>query len=181
MERDVIAMLEATGGNVAYEDGARLMDQARQGDVTALPALRVWLDSYAGDQAVQVADLARIVQADLIKLVVGAEDLALGEAFARCQAALVQELAGPTPSPLEQHCAQRVAFCQLYLSYVEYGYLQILPTLTLAQCHVYERRINHAQRRYLQAMRTLAQVRTLRLPAVQINVGQQQVNVVDGR
>ncbi len=41
-----------------------------------------------------------------------------------------------------------------------------------------QRRINHAHRRYLSTLRTLAQVRKLAVPMVQVNVARKQVNLM---
>ena len=53
-----------------------------------------------------------------------------------------------------------------------------MGSLDLAWNEAYQRRIDRAQRRYLQAIRTLAQVRRLAAPAtnVQVNVAEHQVN-----
>ncbi|MFC1611640.1 hypothetical protein ACFL6C_11830 [Myxococcota bacterium] len=40
-----------------------------------------------------------------------------------------------------------------------------------------DKRVDRAQRRYLQAIKTLAQVRRLLRPSVQVNIAEQQVNV----
>ena len=42
------------------------------------------------------------------------------------------------------------------------------------------KRLDRAQRRYLAASKTLAQMRKLRVPAVQVNIGEKQVNVAGG-
>ena len=47
--------------------------------------------------------------------------------------------------------------------------------LSLRQAEYYEQRLRKAQARYLAAIRPLAQVRRLGGPAVQVNIGQQQV------
>jgi hypothetical protein len=49
--------------------------------------------------------------------------------------------------------------------------------VTVHQVELYQRRLDRAQKRFLSAIRTLAQIRKLG-PAVQINVAEQQVNVV---
>ena len=49
--------------------------------------------------------------------------------------------------------------------------------LTLGQAEFHQKRITKAHNRYLSAIRTLAQVRRLGVPAVQVNIGEQQVNV----
>jgi len=48
---------------------------------------------------------------------------------------------------------------------------------TLAQGQYWQRMQDRAHRRYLTAIRTLAQVRRLLTPAVQINVAENQVNL----
>jgi hypothetical protein len=50
--------------------------------------------------------------------------------------------------------------------------------LTLQQAEFHQRRMDAANRRYLAALRTLALVRKLAVPALQINVANKQVNVV---
>ncbi len=48
--------------------------------------------------------------------------------------------------------------------------------MTLAQSEHAQRRMDRAHRRFLSTLKTLATVRRLALPAVQINVARQQVN-----
>jgi len=50
---------------------------------------------------------------------------------------------------------------------------------TLTSGEYWNKRVSAAQRRYLRAIETLARVRRLGLPAVQINIGAQQVNQVN--
>jgi hypothetical protein len=45
------------------------------------------------------------------------------------------------------------------------------------QAEYWQKQQERAQRRYLAAMRTLAQVRRLLVPAVQLNIAENQVNV----
>jgi hypothetical protein len=52
-----------------------------------------------------------------------------------------------------------------------------MAELTLRQAEFHQKRITMAHNRYLSAIRTLAQVRRLGVPAVQVNIGEQQVNV----
>lgn len=89
-----------------------------------------------------------------------------------------EELAGPNPSPLEKLGAERIASCWLQLHYAELIYNQELPKLSLEQDDYYQKRLDRLHRRYLSAMRSLAQVRKLLKPRVaQINIGEkQQIN-----
>ena len=91
-----------------------------------------------------------------------------------------EELAGGNPSPLETLGAERVASCWLQLHYSELLYTQELPKLTHEQDEYHQKRLDRLHRRYLSAMRSLAQVRKLLKPKVaQINIGEkQQINTV---
>jgi hypothetical protein len=89
-----------------------------------------------------------------------------------------EELAGPNPSPLEVLGAERVTSCWLQLHYAELLYNQELPKLTLSEDDYHQKRLDRLHKRYLSAMRSLAQVRKLLKPKVaQINIGEkQQIN-----
>ena len=91
--------------------------------------------------------------------------------------AMGQELSGPEPSPLERLLVERIVMCWLHLYYAEAIYIQSMSELTLRQAEFHQKRITLAHNRYLSAIRTLAQVRRLGVPAVQVNIGEQQVNV----
>jgi hypothetical protein len=49
--------------------------------------------------------------------------------------------------------------------------------MSLDQGDYYQRHQDRAHKRYLSAVRALAQVRRLLTPAVQVNIGGQQVNI----
>ena len=89
-----------------------------------------------------------------------------------------EELAGSNPSPLETLGAERVVSCWLQLHYAELLYECNLPKMVLTEDDYYQRRLDRLHRRYLSAMRSLAQVRKLLKPKVaQINIGEkQQIN-----
>ena len=96
---------------------------------------------------------------------------------------LPHELTRPGDGPLEQLLIQQVTMCWLRLAHVEYHYSAVStqPSATAAQLTYWDKRLNAAQRRYLRAIETLARVRKLTLPALQINIGEQQVNQVIGQ
>ena len=71
---------------------------------------------------------------------------------------------------------ERIVLCWLQLHYAEALYTQITE-MTLQPATFHQQRISKAQARYLAAIQTLAQVRRLGVPAVQVNIGGQQVNV----
>jgi hypothetical protein len=74
---------------------------------------------------------------------------------------------------------ERVAGCWLQVHYFDVIYAQNMTKLTGEQSEYYQRRQDRAHKRYLAAIKTLAQVRRLLFPAVQVNIGAQQVNKVE--
>ena len=94
----------------------------------------------------------------------------------RC-AQMARELAGPQTSPLEHLLIDRIVACWLHLHLAETTYAMQGPGLSLPRHVFHEQRISAAHRRYLMAIRTLAQVRRLQVPSVQVNIAEQQLNV----
>jgi hypothetical protein len=121
-------------------------------------------------------DLARHAQLTLISKLSG-KNLLFKEALTRKLDLLRAELAGPAPTPLERLLAERVAACRLHLHYLEMVYAQ-KDSMSLDLAAYYQRGLSAAQRRYLAAIKALALVRTLAVPALQVNIARQQVNVV---
>jgi hypothetical protein len=72
---------------------------------------------------------------------------------------------------------ERIVLCWAQVHYADTIYAQRAKDLTFAQADYFQRRQDRAHRRYLHAIRSLATVRRLLFPAVQVNIGTQQVNV----
>jgi hypothetical protein len=92
---------------------------------------------------------------------------------------LTAELAGPNPSPVELVLAQTAALDWFALRNHEARYSGTATSgegMTLAQSEHQQRRIDPTHRRLMSSLKTLATVRRLAVPAVQINVARQQVN-----
>jgi hypothetical protein len=169
-------MTEVNGASApATTEVKALLQKAEKGDTTVLPTLRAYMDVTPGYWE-KMGDMAHATRIGLIHLAAGEKNLVLQESITRKCAALTQELAGPTPAPLERLLVERIVLCWLHLHYAEALYIQI-KDMSLRQAAFHQSRISKAQARYLAAIRTLAQVRRLGVPAVQINVGGQQVNV----
>lgn len=113
----------------------------------------------------------------LITLASGEQALFTQELCRKQCAALARALAGADPTPLETLLVDRIVVCWLHLHYAETIYAQNLPALSLIQATFYQQRITAAHNRYLSAIRTLAQVRRLQVPNVQVNIAGQQLNV----
>ena len=54
-------------------------------------------------------------------------------------------------------------------------------SMSIAQANYHAQKIDRAHSRFLSAIRTLAQVRKLALPTLQVNIARNQVNVAETR
>jgi len=95
----------------------------------------------------------------------------------RPSSALKEEIAGGTP--LERLLGERIVARWLNLHHIDALYANRLSNISWAESEYFQRRQERANRQYLSAIRTLAQVRRLLVPAVQVNIGAQQLNVAN--
>jgi len=156
---------------------SEIMKRAEEGDRSVLPQVRKMLDE-APDIAEELGNLDGLARAALLNLL-AQENLLLQEAMTRRLDGMVAEMAGPDASPLEALLAEQIALCWQQLRLAETRRAQIQGCSLTHAAH-YEQCISRAQRRYLQAIKTLAQIRKLGPPAVQVNIardGGQQLNV----
>lgn len=156
-----------------------LLRQADTGDERAIAELRAISEATPALWG-EFGDLARHARAQLVRRIAGRNEF-VAEATAREVGRLRRLWAGEHPSPLEVALVERVAACWLYLAYAEGAYtvnLQVgADPLTWEQDELHRKRIEQAERRYLRAIKALAEVRRIQLPAVQVNVGARQINV----
>lgn len=151
-----------------------LVDRAQKGDRPALGELRGLLRDPAAVDAFG-GDLAWQARASLIEKFTG-KNLLFREALTRKVETLRAELCGPNPTALETLLADRIVSCWLHLHHLEIVYAQ-KGSLSLELGGYYQRALTAAQKRYLSAVKALASVRKLALPALQINIAKRQVNV----
>lgn len=145
-----------------------LIDRANEGDKAVLPMLRevlaerpdVW--RFWGDWSRRNMDL---ILSDF-----KGSGLAILESVRRYSADLKARLAGPEATPIESLLVDRIALCWLHVHIAEGVYTQNPNDGT-------QRRFDRAQRMYLQAIKALATVRRLQIPAMQVNIGDKQINV----
>ena len=156
------------------EELIALTDRAQRGDKTTLPALRELL-KQPGAVDLLGGDLARQAQLTLIDKFSG-NNLLLKESLTRKLELLGAELAGANPTPVERLLVERIVTCWLHVHHLEMTYAgkdSRSPELG----SYYQRCLDRAQKRYLAAIRTLAQVRKLAVPVLQVNIARKQVNV----
>jgi hypothetical protein len=100
----------------------------------------------------------------------------LKEALPRKLQRLREELAGPNPTPIERLLVERVVACWLQVQDADIRYAQA-EDLSRASYDYYQRRMDRCHKRYLSAIKTLATVRKLALPVLQVNIAEKQVNM----
>ncbi len=152
-----------------------LLNRAQKGDDSTLPALRELMrDPYYVE--VLGGNLARQAETGFIEAAYP-RNLMFQEALRGKLEMLRKELAGPDPTPIERLLVGRVVACWLQVQEADLHYARCKSELTLAQGDYHQRRMDRAHRRYLSALRTLAQVRRLALPVLigQVNIAGQQV------
>jgi hypothetical protein len=136
-------------------------------------------DIVKADLADRAAD--RWVMNQIVSWAVGGKDRKnVSELLVKDLDAFTAGLAGPSPSPVERVLVESAGLDWLFLRVAEanmIGGYNSEKGLTFAQSEHAQRRVDRAHRRLLSTLRTLATVRRLGVPAVQINVGAQQVNV----
>ena len=129
--------------------------RAMAGDASALPMLREMFDAQPARMlAAADASLSFGIHWPAIARIAG-DNLFMTESLPRQMEALRKELAGPKPSPIERLLAERVAWSDC-------------PSDALEE-HAHKMR-SRAEKRYLLAITTLAQVRKLGVIAVQVNI-----------
>jgi hypothetical protein len=152
-----------------------LLKRAKAGDRAVVPALRKLLENPAEVEALG-GNLARIAE-DALVVALGGDDLALKMAIGAKLEALRKELLGPSPTPIERLLAERAVACWLHVQEAEVRYALNQKDMTLRQGDYHQRRMDAANRRYLAALKALALVRKLAVPALQVNIARKQVNI----
>jgi hypothetical protein len=159
----------STNGKEAYPVVAdspelrELVGRAQQGDVTVLPRLKEFLDGHP-EVWQELGDLARHAEEAMIRLVAG-DNLFVGECIRRDLAALREELAGPSPSPLEHILVQRVVLCRLQAHAADLEAARLDQGVNPHGPHA-QRRQDAAHKRLLAAVKQLAVVRKLLAPSL---------------
>jgi hypothetical protein len=155
-----------------------LFQRAMKGDKSCRAEFDALLDLPGhGPELVDLfGNVAGKVQSSLVERVAGPTNLAARSAIPRKLERLRAELEGPSPNAIERLLAERAVYGWLVVWQYESALVHA-PELTNKQSEFHQRRIDAAHRRFLSAVRTLAQVRKLGIPSIQVNIGQNQVNV----
>jgi hypothetical protein len=163
------------------ERQATLDDMVRRadaGDRAALPAVRELFDTVPGIWS-SYGDLATVAQNSIVDLLAG-KSVLTREGIRKTTASMRAELAGPNASPLERLLVERVVACWLLSYQADLAYADSLTRASPIDSEHCQRRQDRATRQYLHALRSLAVVRRLLVPTVQVNVAERQVNIAGG-
>jgi hypothetical protein len=179
-ENDVGNAIAKTGKDLqlAVAQANALLPRVNAGDKKAQGELRQILDGHP-EIWLSMGNLASQAEQSMI-LVAAGDNAIVKEAIERGLAKLRQDLGSDDASPLERLLVNRVVASWLYLHYAEANYYQTLRGgMNWGNSEHHQRQIDRAQRRYLAAIRTLATVRRLLMPAVQVNIAEEikQINV----
>jgi hypothetical protein len=166
---------EVSAANDHRKELTALVERAAKGDQSALPAVREMLDRLPRLWQ-EAGDLARHAEEAIAKVITG-DDAYFREALCRKVEALRSELAGPDCTPLERVLVDRVVVCWLHANYADAIYAQSMGDCSFQLVDYRQRRQDRTHRRLLSAVRTLALVRRLGLPAMQVNIAEKQINV----
>jgi len=146
------------------------------GDKTVQPLIRLLIHSEPDTAMWLLAgDLVTQNQRALVESFAGS-DPERTEAIHNQVRLLRQELAGPSPSAIELALIDRLLICWLQVQLCDHEFLQAKGEPVKHADHR-DRLRNRAHRRFLSAVKTLATVRKLNIPAIQVNIGDQQINV----
>jgi hypothetical protein len=154
-----------------------LVKRAAKGDQSCLPAIRALLaDGDRGESYREsYGSPAEWLRESIIKKAAG-KNVVSQEAIGQTLDKVRSELEGPNPAPIERILAERASLCWFMTYWYETSF-QLTENMSLAQADHYQRKINRAHGRFLSAVRVLAQVRKLAVPALQLNIAKNQVNV----
>lgn len=121
-------------------------------------------------------DLAFLAQAAVMRLLVG-DDEALTKRTVQQLNTLKDELGWNDATPLERLLIDRIATCWLQCSHADFVAAALAEAATIQVSEFRQRRQDRAHRRFLAAVKTLAQTRRLLGPSLQVNIAERQVNV----
>jgi hypothetical protein len=163
--------------NVIQRELMELVQRGTAGDRAVLPALRALLDQTPTLWE-EARSLAMQVERAWLRALAG-ENLVSQEILERQLGMMKDQLAGPEPTPLEQLLVERIVVCWLQVQQAELRAAGRLGSNGMVLSHAEEYRLNQVHRRFLMAVKSLAQVQKLLRPgaAIQVNIAQQQVNV----
>jgi len=157
-------------------DIPKLLKRCHEGDKAALRELIARLSGNGLDEILGSHGLAAMAEDAWLDASFG--DNHLRKALAAEQLRRMRvTLAGPEPSPLEQILVDKAVLCWFEALTADTIAATRAGELTRDQAEMLQKRQDRSHARFLSAIRTLAQVRKLGFPVLQVNVGEKQINI----
>jgi len=159
------------------EDFGEILDLAEKGDKSVLPRVREVLAEFP-DLVSEIGDLTRLAKGGMLDMLSDSNVL-IRAAEEQYLADMVEDIAGPQATTIERLLAEQIGVCWLHIRHIEIKYAH-LKSYTQSEGEYYQRCLDRSQNRYLRAIKTLAQIRKLGAPALQVNIateGGKQVNL----
>ena len=152
----------------------QLAGRAQDGDEAAMEELRTLMRDDSKLLDLPYAVIETLV-AEQLKAAFG-QDLLMREGMEQRMRAMRKELAAEGNTPLERLLIDRIVVCWLQVQHPDHRYAS-LDSCSIAQGDYFQRFQDRAHRRFLSACKALAVVRRLAIPALQVNIGEKQVNI----
>ena len=169
---------EKAGKRESVSDLVRRAEKGNAGAMNRLLEMGQEFEAGALDSFLKSwGDLGERTETALIKAIMG-DHLVAREGLRRNIADMRVELCGPNPSPFERLLVDRIICCWIQLQHVTCIFAWNMRDTTGEWEKVSQRRQDHAQRCFLKAVKTLAEVRRLLGPNIQVNIAEKQVNVL---
>ncbi len=155
------------------------LEQAKAGDSVAKASIKEYL-AHPAARALY-GDIGRHTLNAWVKLI-AREDPAISGGLIRFACDLRAALTGPNGGVLEQLVAERVVLSWLFVHWAESRFAGSASELNRSECTFQLKRMELADRKLMNACRTLAKVRRMKLPEVLalVNVAPSTGGVADG-
>jgi hypothetical protein len=163
----------------SYEEMNEVIKRSQSGDKEVLPVLRLMLEHVPEICDTLGANLEQTVEDMICSSLGGEENLGFQEAIRRKMAVMRSELEGPMPSPIERLLVERIVACWLQVQEADLCASNFNSGGPKGR--FFMKRQDRAHRRFLSAVKTLATIRKMALPTLQINIGQNQVNMAGAK
>ena len=158
-----------------------VFSRAKKGDESCLPLVRALFDDGEIGRSMResAGSSSEWLRRNLIEKAAG-KNVLVREAIEQELDGLRAELEGPNPTPIERLLAERASLCLFIVNRYENAYVNS-KEWTIPQADFQHRKIDKAHARFVSSLLTLARVRKLAVPTLQVNIARNQVNVAESR
>lgn len=153
----------------SIDEAESILARAKEGDESVLPQLKELLKHPRALEILRP-------QSCLRRMIIGFgfhDNLSPATAFEQELPAIRAELLGERPTAVERSLAEVIITQRLYCEALQYRFLRIMPEDYRVRLF-YEKSLTEANKRLLASMKTLATVRKLAVPVLQVNVARTQ-------